>query len=96
MDILLELVLQILWLYRWVVILTVIITWLIQFNVINTHNRFVYAVSDFLYRVTEPALRPIRRLVPFVGGVDLSPIVLLLAIWALEQFIIRYLYPTVV
>jgi YggT family protein len=95
MDILLELVLQILWLYRWVVILAVIITWLIQFNVINTHNRFVYAISDFLYRVTEPALRPIRRLVPFVGGVDLSPIVLLLAIWALEQFIVRYVYPAV-
>jgi YggT family protein len=93
MDILLELVLQILWLYRWVVILAVIMTWLIQFNVINTHNRFVYAVSDFLYRVTEPALRPIRRFVPFIGGVDLSPIVLLLLIWALEQFIGRYLYP---
>jgi YggT family protein len=93
MDILLELVLRILEIYKWVVILAVIVTWLVQFNVVNTHNRFVYAVSDFLYRITEPALRPIRRVIPFVGGIDLSPIVLLLAIWVIQEFIIRYLLP---
>lgn len=95
MDILLELLLRILEIYKWLVIIAVIITWLVQFNVINTHNRFVYAVTDFLYRITEPAMRPLRRIIPFVGGIDLSPIALLLLIWVAQEFIIRYLLPAV-
>jgi YggT family protein len=95
MDILLELVLRILEIYKWVVILAVIVTWLVQFNVINTRHRFVATVIDFLYRITEPALRPLRRIIPAVGGIDLSPIVLLLAIWVVQEFIIRYLLPAV-
>ncbi len=65
-------------LYMWVVIVWVIMSWLISFQVVNTRNRFVYVVSDFLHRLTEPALRPIRRFVPNVGGLDLSPLVLIL------------------
>ncbi|HTP82761.1 MAG TPA: YggT family protein [Alphaproteobacteria bacterium] len=59
-------------------IISAILSWLIAFNVINSHNRVVYTVGDFLYRITEPALRPIRRFVPLMGGVDISPVVLIL------------------
>jgi len=72
-------------LYEWAIILSAILGWLIAFNVINTRNQFVYQVTDFLYRVTEPALRPIRRFVPDLGGVDISPILLFLLI----RFIVR-------
>ncbi len=71
--------------YIWVVIIWIILGWLIAFNVINTHNRFVYAVNHFLYRATEPALRPIRRFVPVIGGLDVSPIVLFLALYFLQR-----------
>ncbi len=71
---------QVLWLYFIVVFLAVIMSWLISFNVINTTNRFVAMMADMLYRLTEPALRPIRRFLPSLGGLDISPIVLLLAV----------------
>lgn len=58
----------------------VILSWLTAFNVVNTRNRFVYLVGDFLYRVTEPALGPIRRILPNLGGLDLSPVALILAL----------------
>jgi YggT family protein len=83
-----ELLVQILELYKFVLIAAVIMSWLVAFNVINTHNRFVYAVSDFLYRVTEPALRPIRRFIPSLGGVDISPIILILLIWFIQRMIV--------
>ncbi|NJB76534.1 YggT family protein [Thalassospira tepidiphila] len=59
-------------------IASAILSWLVAFNVINTSNRFVYLVGDFLYRVTEPVLRPIRRIMPDLGGIDISPIILIL------------------
>jgi YggT family protein len=65
-------------LYIWVVIASAILSWLIAFNVVNTQNRFVYSVADMLYRVTEPALRPIRRILPNLGGIDISPVILIL------------------
>ena len=65
-------------LYIWVVIAGAILSWLIAFNVVNTNNRFVYQVADMLYRVTEPALRPIRSIVPNLGGIDISPVILIL------------------
>lgn len=64
----------------WMVIVQAIMSWLVAFGVINTRNRFVYLVGDFLYRVTEPLLRPIRSVLPDLGGIDLSPVVLLLAV----------------
>ena len=82
-----ELLVQIIELYKFVLIIAVIMSWLVAFNVINTHNRFVYTVNDFLYRVTEPALRPIRRFVPNLGGVDISPIVLILLLWFVQRMI---------
>ena len=65
-------------LYIWVVIASAILSWLIAFNVVNTQNRFVYSVADMLYRVTEPALRPIRNILPNLGGIDISPVILIL------------------
>ncbi len=65
-------------LYIWCLIISAVLSWLIAFNVVNTNNRVVYTIGDFLYRVTEPALAPIRRFLPNLGGIDLSPIVLIL------------------
>ncbi len=75
---LLELVDTVIYLYIWAVILSAVLSWLVAFNVINTRNRFVYSVGTFLYRVTEPALRPIRSIIPNLGGIDISPVVLIL------------------
>ena len=79
-------------LYVWILIIWVIISWLVAFDVINTRNRAVYLVSDFLYRITEPALRPIRRVVPNIGGIDISPIILLLAIWFIRSLLREYFW----
>ncbi len=67
-------------LYMWIVIIGVVLSWLVAFNVINTSNRFVYMVGDFTYRLTEPLLGPIRRALPNLGGLDLSPMVLILGL----------------
>ncbi|MEM7568258.1 MAG: YggT family protein [Pseudomonadota bacterium] len=80
-----QLIDTLLMLYAWAIIISAIISWLIAFNVINTRNQFVYAVTDMLHRITEPLLRPIRRIVPDLGGVDISPILLYFAI----QFLVR-------
>ena len=77
-------------LYMWCLIATAILSWLAYGGVLNTRNKFVYAVSDFLYRITEPALRPIRCVVPYVGGIDLSPLVLILLIHLLRMLIQEY------
>ncbi len=66
--------------YIWVIIIGAILTWLVTFNVVNTSNRAVYVVGDICFRLTEPALRPIRNFLPTIGGIDLSPIVLILAL----------------
>jgi YggT family protein len=64
----------------------------VTFNVVNTRNRFVYQVGDVLYRLTEPALRPIRRVVPTVGGLDLSPVVLLLLLFFIRSMLFWYVF----
>jgi len=65
-------------LYIWVVIISAILSWLVAFNVVNSYNKLIATVGEVLYRLTEPALRPIRRFLPTLGGVDLSPVVLIL------------------
>ena len=75
---LIEFIVYVIQLYIWVVIASAILSWLIAFNVVNTQNRFVYSVADMLYRVTEPALRPIRSILPNLGGIDISPVILIL------------------
>ncbi|WP_337997779.1 YggT family protein [Oleispirillum naphthae] len=76
-------------LYVWLIIIQAVMSWLIAFGVINTRNRFVYLVGDFLYRITEPLLRPIRNFLPDLGGLDLSPVVLLLAIVFIQNVLAR-------
>ena len=73
--------------YIYIVIASAIVSWLIAFNVINTSNRFVYAITDVLYRLTEPALAPIRRFMPRNLGVDISPIILFILLEALQYTI---------
>ena len=80
-------------LYIWVLIASAILSWLIAFNVVNTRNRFVYTVGDILHRLTEPLLRPIRRILPTFGGVDLSPVVLILLFIFIRKLIYEYLVP---
>lgn len=75
---LIEFIVYLIQLYIWVIIASAIFSWLIAFNVVNTSNRFVYTVADMLYRITEPALRPIRTFMPNLGGIDISPIILIL------------------
>ena len=77
---LLQVMLIALELYMWAVIIGVVLSWLVAFNVVNTSNRFVYSVGDFVYRITEPALAPLRRMLPNLGGMDLSPMVLILGL----------------
>ena len=76
-------------LYIWLLIASVVLTWLVAFNIVNTGNRFVYQIGDFLHRITEPALRPIRNLLPSMGGLDISPVVLILALVFLQNLIVR-------
>lgn len=81
--------------YWWIVIASAVFSWLYAFNVINSRNQFVDMISNFLYRATEPALRPIRRFLPDLGGIDISPIILLLAIFFVRQFILLTVAPAV-
>ena len=89
------LILQILKLYSYIVIANVIISWLVAFNVLNTSNRFVYAILDFTYRLTDPFLNRIRRFLPNLGTFDISPIVLLLLIWFIEMCMKLYVAPII-
>jgi YggT family protein len=91
MTSLLLLILQILDIYKWVLILAAVLSWLLAFDVLNTRNRLVYSINDFLYRITDPALRPIRRILPNLGGVDISPVILILVIWFIQDLIRRNL-----
>jgi YggT family protein len=76
-------------LYWWAVILAAVYSMLVSFGVVDTRNRLVWTIGDFLYRVTEPALRPIRNLLPNFGGIDISPVILLLLIYAAQMLLAR-------
>lgn len=73
--------------YKWLIIAMAIFSWLFAFNVVNSRNQVVAMIGDFLYRVTEPALRPIRNVMPNLGGIDISPIILLLIIIFVQIFL---------
>ena len=89
------LALQILKLYSYVVIANVIISWLIAFNILNTQNRFVYSILEFTYRLTNPILNKIRRFLPNLGSLDISPVILLLLIWFIEMCMKLYIAPMI-
>ena len=72
--------------YVWVIILSAVLSWLVAFDIINMRNRFVYLVGDALNRITEPVYRPIRRFLPDMGGLDLSPLIVILGLWFLRNF----------
>jgi YggT family protein len=76
------------WLYIYVLIAAAVMSWLIAFNVVNAYNSTVRAIWDFLYRVTEPGLRPIRAILPNLGGIDISPVILIIALMFLDQLIV--------
>jgi YggT family protein len=85
---LLNLIATLISLYMWVLIVSVIMSWLIAFNVINTRNQFVYQVMHVLSALTEPVLRPIRRVIPIIGGIDFSPLILILLLVFLRNLVL--------
>jgi YggT family protein len=91
----LDIILLVLHIYIWLLIIAAVLSWLIAFNVINTGNTVVATIAEFLYRITEPVLRPIRSMLPHLGGIDISPVILILIILLIENIIIRYIYPHV-
>jgi YggT family protein len=91
----LDVILLILQIYTYIIIIMAILSWLIAFHVINIHNDFVRSVWNALNSITEPALRPIRQVLPNLGGIDISPVILLLLIFLIEDIITRYIYPYV-
>lgn len=95
MRALLDVILLVLQLYVWLLIAAAVLSWLVAFNVVNTRNQFVYTVGEFLYRITEPVLRPIRSIMPNLGGIDISPVIVILIIFFLQSVIARYIYPNV-
>ena len=91
----LDIILLVLQIYIWLLIAAAVVSWLVAFNVVNTRNQVVHMIGDFLYRITEPVLRPIRNLLPNLGGIDVSPVILILIILFLQNVIVRYIYPNV-
>ena len=84
-------------LYIWVVIASAILSWLVAFNVVNMNNRFVLSIADMLYRLTEPALRPIRNILPNLGGIDISPVILILFLLFIRDVVLLgWLAPAVI
>ncbi len=88
----LDVILILLDMYMYVVIAAVILSWLIAFNVINTRNHVVAMIADILYRLTEPVFRPIRNFLPNLGGIDFSPLIVLLIIYVIRRYIADYIY----
>ncbi|HYM71518.1 MAG TPA: YggT family protein [Stellaceae bacterium] len=93
MHAVLHLLLLLIRIYIWLLIGQAILSWLLAFGVINRYNRAVSVIGDFLYRVTEPALRPIRSVLPNFGGIDISPVVLILILYFISDLIVEDLVP---
>ena len=82
--------------YWWILIASAVFSWLYAFNVVNPRNQFVGSVGNFLFRITEPVLAPLRRILPDLGGIDISPIIVLLLIFFLRQFLLTTVAPLVI
>jgi YggT family protein len=96
MQAILEIILLILELYVYLLIASAILSWLVAFNVVNTRNPLVAGIAEFLYRITEPVLAPIRNIMPNFGGLDISPIVLILIIYLIQKLIMYNVMPYVI
>ena len=90
-----DVLLLVLQMYVWLLIAAAVLSWLVAFNVVNTRNPVVAGIGEFLFRITEPVLRPIRNALPNLGGIDISPVVLILIIFFIQNVIARYIYPNV-
>ena len=77
--------------YVWLLIAQAVLSWLVAFGIVNRYNRVVATIGDFLWRITEPVLRPIRRVLPDLGGIDISPVILILLLWFLRNLMFEYL-----
>tara|TARA_B100000780_G_scaffold143735_1_gene100568 strand:- start:26 stop:316 length:291 start_codon:yes stop_codon:yes gene_type:complete len=86
---------QIINIYEWIVIIHVILSWLVAFNILNTQNRLVYSILDFTYRATSPILDKLKNYIPNLGQIDIAPVVLLLALWFIKLCMQLYLRPLV-
>lgn len=87
-----ELISMVLNFYVWLLVVGAILSWLVAFNVLNTQNQLVHTIGDFVYRLTEPLLKRIRKVLPSLGGLDLSPLVLIFAIMFLQSFLRHLVY----
>ena len=90
MNSLLGLIIQIINLYKFILLIYIIATWLINFNIINTSNRFIYSAMEVLYKLCEPSLRLVRKYVPNFGNIDVSPIIVYLLLWFIQSLLIEY------
>ena len=79
--------------YLWIIIINAILSWLVAFNILNTQNRFVFAVLDVTYKLTDPALNKIRRFIPTFGSIDISPVILILLLMFLRNIIFEFFAP---
>ena len=79
-------------LYVYILIAAAVMSWLVAFNIVNPHNHVVRMIGEFLYRITEPVLRPIRNMLPNLGGIDISPIIVILVIVFIQSVVIPNLY----
>ena len=80
--------------YLWVIIVNALLSWLVAFNILNTQNRFVFSVLDTTYKLTDPVLNRIRRFVPTFGSIDISPIILILALMFLRNLVFEIFAPS--
>ena len=81
--------------YLWIIIINAILSWLVAFNILNTQNRFVYSILELTYKLTDPILNKIRRFLPNLGTLDISPVILLLLIWFIEMCMKLYIAPII-
>tara|TARA_B100001175_G_C19322172_1_gene548301 strand:+ start:228 stop:518 length:291 start_codon:yes stop_codon:yes gene_type:complete len=80
--------------YLWVIIINAILSWLVAFNILNTHNRFVFSILDTTYKLTDPVLNQIRRFIPTFGSIDISPLILILALMFLRNLVFEIFAPS--
>ena len=90
MNSLLGLIIQIINLYQFLLLAYIITTWLVNFNIINVSNRFIYSIMEVLYRLCEPSLNIVRRYIPNFGNIDISPVIVYLGLWFIKNLIIEY------